>query len=261
MRGLCQNDAHIYVDPDQALAEIANVLDLHEECYRRLGLSGFSYRLSLSASENSDPLWSVGEELLRMALRECGLSYVEAVGEAAFYGPKIDVQMRLADGREESIASLQLDLFSADRFGLEFVSSSGERRRPWIIHRAPLGSHERFVAILLEMSAGRLPGWLAPVQLAILPMNEAECSLAEALAADLHQNGVRVLVDRGGGSLGKRLRELHKLRPLARVVLGQKERESLRVGLEFRDVVVECGVDEIFVKLQERVRPPLDLGD
>lgn len=259
VRGLCQNDAHIYVDPVQALDEVSNVLDLHEECYRRLGLSGHSYRLSLSGNENGEAIWHVGEELLRKALSDRGLSYVEAPGEAAFYGPKIDVQMRMADGREESIASLQLDLFSADRFGLEFVSSSGDRRRPWIIHRAPLGSHERFVAILLEMSAGRLPGWLAPIQLAVIPMSEAERSLAEALAAELQQKGVRVQVDRSLGSLGKRLREIHKLRPFARVVLGQKERESLRVGLEFRDVAVECRVNEIFVILQERLRPPLDL--
>lgn len=238
-RGLCQNDAHIYLDPKDALPEVLNVLDMHEECYRMLGLKGHSYRLSKSAAGfEPSPLWPEAEEILRKALRLRKLPFVEAEGEAAFYGPKIDVQMQLAHGQEESIASVQIDIFSAERFDLSFIASDGSSQRPWIIHRAPLGSHERFVSLLLEYYDGQLPGWLAPIQVYVIPLGEPDEKFIESLQADL-----RVKVDKSGGSLAKRLKVAHKCRPFAIVVMGEKEKE--RVKIQFREAAEKAALADV----------------
>ncbi|MCB0414882.1 MAG: threonine--tRNA ligase, partial [Bdellovibrionales bacterium] len=228
-RGLCQNDAHIYINPSEALREVLQVLELHEYCYSALGLKGYRYRLS-----KHDPLkfnnydgsleeWIKCEEILRQALIEKGLPYFEAEGEAAFYGPKIDIQMRVGPSEEESVASIQLDFNSARKFNLQYVSSSGRYEQPWIIHRAPLGSHERFVSLLLEYYDGQLPGWLAPIQLYVLPVGEEGEKAARSFSDKLRDVGIRFQVDNHLGSLSKRILFSHKLRPFAKVILGQKE--------------------------------------
>lgn len=237
VRGLCQNDAHIYVDPQSAKKEIISVLKLHEECYREIGLSGYRYRLSKHDPESSDfignrDVWLKAEEILRMALDELGLPYFEASGEAAFYGPKIDVQMKFYNEegiKEESMGSVQLDFVSSekDRFDLEFVDGHGEKQRPWIIHRAPLGSHERFIAMLLEYFDGQLPRFLAPVELLIYPLSEEAMEKAVEIKNSLMQKGIRVKIDsRLGSSLSKRIVLGSLLRPYASMVIGKKELES-----------------------------------
>ncbi|WP_413291259.1 threonine--tRNA ligase [Bdellovibrio sp. HCB337] len=241
VRGLCQNDAHIYVDPKEAFSEISKVLDLHEECYAALNLKGYRYRLSkhdpqrMKDFDGASELWQESEEILRQCLLQKGLPFFEAEGEAAFYGPKIDVQMKMGSGDEESIASVQLDFNSADKFDLNYVSNSGQNQRPWIIHRAPLGSHERFVALLLEYYQGQLPGWLSPVQVYLIPLNEEQHSHAQALAQKLRAQDIRVLVDHNSGSLSKRILFAHKLRPFSKIVLGAKELEAQEVRLQMRD--------------------------
>ncbi|MBC7711912.1 MAG: threonine--tRNA ligase [Rhizobacter sp.] len=237
VRGLCQNDAHIYVHPDQAKAEIISVLKLHEECYRELGLDGYRYRLSKHEPSSSEfigdkKIWIQAEEILRSALIECGLSFFEAEGEAAFYGPKIDVQMKSFSDegiREESMGSVQLDFVSAqaDRFNLEFVDNGGESLHPWIIHRAPLGSHERFVSMLLEYYDGQLPRFLCPVELIIYPLSIEAMKKAEEIQKELRPKGVRVKIDdRLGSSLSKRIVLGSRLRPFASMVIGEKELQS-----------------------------------
>lgn len=225
-RGLRQNDAHIYVAASDAVAELRRVLALHEECYRALGLVDWRYRLSLGS-------WPDAEKVLREALGS--RSFFEAPGEAAFYGPKIDVQMKFADGREQSIASVQLDLMSASRFGLKYVASDGSHTAPWIIHRAPLGSHERMVSLLLEYYDGALPGWLAPVQLMVIPL--VDDARIDAFVARCR---LRVHVDRSAGSLSKRILFARRLRPFSCVVIGERELASGRVRMEFRDGYVEA---------------------
>lgn len=245
VRGLCQNDAHIYVHPKEARSEIINVLKLHEECYKELGLEGYRYRLSKHDPSSNDfigdrKLWIECEELLRSALIELGLNFYEAEGEAAFYGPKIDVQMKFFSDegiREESMGSVQLDFVSSlpERFNLEFVDSGGERIQPWIIHRAPLGSHERFVAMLLEYFDGRLPRFLCPVELLIYPLSEEAFNKAKEIEKELMQKGVRVKVDiRLGSSLSKRIVLGSKLRPYSSMVIGNKELQSERFIIEER---------------------------
>ena len=238
-RGLCQNDAHIYVAPEEALAELKDVLLLFEECYRELGISGYRYRLSKhdpakpGSYEGDGALWLKHEAMLRQALAELALPFYEAEDEAAFYGPKIDVQMRLGQ-KEESIASVQLDFLSAERFDLSYVAADGRKERPLVIHRAPLGSHERFVAMLLELHEGRLPGWLAPVQLLIIPVGESEVAEARRLRQQLLAEGIRAEVEPGQGSLAKRIRLAHRLRPFAMLVLGPRELESGLLRLQLR---------------------------
>lgn len=141
----------------------------------------------------------------------------------------------MSHGQEESIASVQLDFNSADKFDLNFVASSGESMRPWIIHRAPLGSHERLVALLLEFYDGALPGWLCPVQLYILPINEDQYSFAKELADSLSDKGIRVVVDNNVGSLSKRILFAHKFRPLFKLVIGKSEMASEEFSMQGRE--------------------------
>lgn len=260
-RGLCQNDAHIYVDPAEAAAELERVLALHEDCYRALGLEGYRYRLSLHDAARKDEFcgdsarWRVCEDILRQCLVRRKLPFFEAVGEAAFYGPKIDVQMRLGE-REESIASVQLDFNAGAKFDLGFIDAAGVRREPWVIHRAPLGSHERFVALLLEYYDGRLPAWLAPVQLYLLPVGPEALAAAEALSAALIARGIRCHIDAGGGRLAARIRNAHRARPFAKLVLGEREVAAGAAVLELREERRSVALAELVDVLAGLVAPP-----
>ncbi len=251
VRGLCQNDAHIYIDPADSLKEILSVLALHEHCYKSLGLSGYRYRLSLRDKsrpndfQGEDSKWIEAEEILRKALQEKNLNFFEAIGEAAFYGPKIDVQMKMGAGVEESIASVQLDFLSAERFDLSYSASSGDQIRPWIVHRAPLGSHERFVALLLEYFDGQLPGWLSPVQVMILPLSENEQEACRKIQDRFMHEGLRCRVDESQGSLSKRVLFAHRSRPFAKLVIGPKELGSGIFKLEFRDKKQDGDIESV----------------
>ena len=264
-RALCQNDAHIYVAPEGSFLELLEVLKLHELCYARLGLKGYRYRLSKGDSARpgdfpGDPEdWRRAEELLEAALVKLGLEYFPAKGEAAFYGPKIDVQMPMGpSGQEESIASVQLDFLSGERFDLSFVSSEGEPVRPWVIHRAPLGSHERFVAMLLEYFGGRLPGWLSPVQAELIPVGDEERGPAARLAGELRRAGLRARVDEGVGSLSKRIRLAHRARPFAKVIVGEEESASGVYELQLRDGIERLAEGELIERLKDLCRRPID---
>lgn len=262
VRGLCQNDAHIYLDPSELKNELLKVLALHERCYQLLGLQGYRYRLSLWDERNKQNYdgeagdWRIAQDVLRECLIEMNLDYFEAIGEAAFYGPKIDVQMAYANQKEESIASVQVDFNAADKFDLSFVSSSGEKRRPWVIHRAPLGSHERFVALLLEYCQGKLPGWLAPVQVLLLPIDSKSRDECEMLAAELRLEGVRVQMNDSAESLSKRVLMSHKQRPFLKIVVGQKEIEQRQFKLQFRDNEMLIPRSELVAKIVASVAMP-----
>ncbi len=248
VRGLCQNDGHIYVDPDYAKFEILNVLKLHEECYQELNLKGYRYRLSkhdpekLHELEGEQRLWIKAENILRECLEELGLEFFEEEGEAAFYGPKIDIQMKFLNGdhpKEESVSSVQLDFLSGPRFDLKFSNSKGEKICPWIIHRAPLGSHERFIAMLLEYFDGLLPLMLAPIQLLLFPISEKGKILSRDIQNELREKGVRVVIDEKDQSLGKRLMLARKFRSYASCVVGNKE--------------VDCGMLSLVIQGEERI--------
>ncbi|MGZ3650204.1 MAG: threonine--tRNA ligase [Bdellovibrionota bacterium] len=254
VRGLCQNDAHIYVARSQVAGELEAVLQLQEHCCRALGLSGYRYRLSKRdpAASNGDLLqWDHCEELLRQALEKLGLPYFEASGEAAFYGPKIDLQIPLA-GREESVASVQLDFQAAGRFGLAFINEAGEREEPMVIHRAPIGSVERMVALLLERYEGRFPAWLAPVQLFVIPVGEEHAPFAQEAVRELIHCGIRAEADRSVGSLAKRIRQAHRARPFAKLIVGEREVAGgpLKLQLRGEEVPLErCNLADVMRRL------------
>lgn len=264
VRGLCQNDGHIYVNPDHAKDEIKNVLRLHEDCYRSLGLKGYRYRLSKHGDDIEGKLedWLMCENILRVCLQEMNLEFFEEEGEAAFYGPKIDIQMKFYSDdhnskvREESISSIQLDFLSPERFNLEFINENQELRRPWIIHRAPLGSHERFIAMLLEFYDGKLPGWLSPIQLLIFPINDEAHEFAQKLRDELMEKGIRVKIDQRQSNLSKRLVLAHKLRPFSMMVIGEKEMKSKEGIIQFRDHEEKIQIDSIYNLLNRLIMPP-----
>lgn len=254
VRGLCQNDAHIYLDPKNVKEEVLNVLRLHEECYREIGLSGYRYRLSKHDPlkpldfEGESHLWLKAEAILRECLDEMKLEYFEAVGEAAFYGPKIDIQMKFFNDekiQEESVSSIQIDFLSGERFKLNFLNENQEHICPWIIHRAPLGSHERFIAMLLEFFDGQLPFWLAPVQLLIFPIGEKAREAAEEILRDLKLKGIRGKIDINQSRISKRLALGRKLRPFAYAVIGEEELSSGKVNIQFRDASQLANLQDI----------------
>ena len=257
VRGLCQNDAHIYVDPQSAFDEVVGVLKLHEKCYDLLGLKGYRYRLSKHDSKNLEGLqgersvWLEAEAILRDVLVHLRLPFFEAEGEAAFYGPKIDVQMAIGNGGEESIASVQLDFLSGNRFDLSFISKSGKSEVPWIIHRAPLGSHERFVALLLEYYQGQLPGWLSPVQVYIIPVLKDSIAAAKEIEYELLCAGIRAQVDENVGSLSKRVLFAHRFRPFSKMILGPNEISSGIFKLRFRDREIKIDRKKLVSSIQQ----------
>ena len=262
VRGLCQNDGHIYVARRGAALEVAQVIEFHENAYRLLGLKGYRFRLSLRDSskpeefEGSENVWLEAEGILRDALKKRNVEFSEEVGEAAFYGPKIDIQMPLGS-REESISSIQLDPLSGERFDLRYVAQDGSIEVPWIIHRAPLGSHERFIALLLEYFEGQLPDWLAPVSVAIVPVHENDFQACRALAQMLINADISVHIESSRGSLSKRVEKVHRLRPVCKILLGSRDINRGIYALEFRAERIECAGIELIRQLKARFAPPL----
>ena len=243
-RGCSINDAHIYCRKDQLKDEFRSVLDLHLKAYELLNIRGARFRLSLwdpsdpeksAKYVNAPEAWAEAEGILRELLVEMGAEYVEAPGEAAFYGPKIDLQLINAAGREESFSSIQLDFSSAERMDLFYVDSDGQKQRPYIIHRAPLGSHERIIAFLLELNDGLLPAWLAPVQARILPIGEACAEASGELVGRLRSRMIRADLDARGESLERRVRQALSEKIPSIAVIGPRELADKSVMLRSRD--------------------------
>ena len=211
VRSMTMNDAHIYCTPEQAKAEFIKVMNLHTQYYKLFGLSDFWMRLSL-AEENAgkfvdEPeLWKKAEKLVTEAMDEVEIPYEAVRGEAAFYGPKIDFQVTNVVGREETASTNQLDLVMGKRFGLTYIGSDNEEHTPIIIHRAPLGTHERFVAFLIEHYGGAFPTWLAPVQVRVIPVASAFNEYANSLNESLYSSFVRSEIDDSNDSFSKKIR-------------------------------------------------------
>ena len=190
---------------------------------------------------------------------DLGVDYTEAIGEAAFYGPKIDIQFRTALGREESLATIQLDFAAKERFGLSYMDESGvENGEVFVIHRAPLSTHERFVAFLLEQWAGNLPTWLSPIQVQVITISEKHKDYAEKVRESLELAGVRVRVDDSDNTIGKKIRTHRKVRPAYMVILGDDEMDGGSVSIRSRGgeqkngVALEEFVSDIFSEISNR---------
>lgn len=232
-RAFTQNDSHIFCRPDQIASEFKSVAQLILDVYKDFGFENYSFRLSLRDKNDTekyfgnDDLWERSENELRRVLDEMGVDYYEAEGEAAFYGPKLDVQVRSAIGHDVTLSTIQLDYQLPERFELTYVDDKGEKVRPVVIHRAILGSLDRFMAFMLEETKGVLPTWLAPVQVKVIPVSpSAHDEYARQISAELKKLRFRVELDNREEKLGYRIREAQMNKIPYQLVLGEKEVEN-----------------------------------
>jgi threonyl-tRNA synthetase len=234
VRQMLLNDAHIFCAEDQAGAEVAGVLALMRQVHAALGMGPVSYQLSLRGPGKKyggdDAMWARAEALLRGALAHEGVAFTEVAGEAAFYGPKIDIQVADPSGREWTLATVQIDYHQPEQFELEYVDAGGERRRPVMVHRSLAGSMERLFGHLIEVHEGAFPVWYAPVQLAVLPIGADHDAAARSFAAEAAGLRVEVVHD---GSVGARIRDHRRVPYIA--VIGAREASSGEVALRLRD--------------------------
>ncbi len=245
VRAMQLNDAHIFCRLDQVAAEAENALSLINQAYADMGISASRYVLALPAEDASfdDPSskyvgdaasWAQAADLLREVLKNAGIDYEEAPGDAAFYGPKIDIQHEDSAGREFSLSTVQIDFHQPEAFGLEYVGADGNKHRPVMVHRAIVGSIERAVAQLIEVHGGAFPAWLAPVQLVVLPISDDEEKIAAEVARRASDRGLRVEVAHADeGSLGARIRE-NRLAPY-QAIIGPREAEAGLLAIRQRD--------------------------
>jgi threonyl-tRNA synthetase len=238
VRGMTQDDAHIFVTRDEVAAELQRLLDFTLMVLRDFGFEEFEADLSTRDEDKmiGDPdLWDIAEAALATALEKAGLPYEIASGEAAFYGPKIDIHLRDAIGRRWQISTLQLDFAQPDNFDLAYATADNIRERPVMIHRALLGSIERFVAVLVEHYAGAFPCWLSPVQATIVPVADRHHDYAHQVAAALEAEGLRVEVDAADETVGEKLRRAITHKHPAVLVVGDNDERDGTVGLRLRE--------------------------
>ena len=238
VRGMTLNDAHIFVRPDQLKDEFKLTVGLIEEAYKDLGIKNFSYRLSYRDPENTekyfddDAMWNNAQQMLKETADELGLDYVEAEGEAAFYGPKLDVQVETAIGKQETLSTIQLDFLLPERFELEYIGEDGKAHRPVVIHRGIVSTMERMVAFLLEEYKGDLPTWLAPNQVRIIPVNnDYHYDYSKEIMQELKKSGVKVTIDDRDEKLGYKIREAANKKIPYTLVIGDKEVENKAVNV------------------------------
>ncbi len=229
-RAFSQNDSHIFVTPSQIAQEFKSVVKLILDVYKDFGFEQYQFRLSLRDKNNTekyfgnDDLWEKSENELRHVLNELGVDYYEAEGEAAFYGPKLDVQVKTAIGHDVTLSTIQLDYQLPERFELTYIDENGEKARPVVIHRAILGSMDRFIALLLEETKGVLPVWLSPLQVELIPVNlDAHKAFCDDLVEKLRKNGIRVETDYRNEKLGYKIREAQIKKIPFGLVIGDKE--------------------------------------
>ena len=236
VRSFAQDDAHLFCRPDQIQQEITVFLTQFAETYQMFGFGEISIRLSLRPEKRvgTDAMWDAAEAALESALQSNGLAFATAPGEGAFYGPKLDFLVKDAIGREWQMGTLQLDYSLPERFNLEYVTEDGSKDRPIVIHRAWLGSIERFMGILIEHTAGALPLWLAPVQAVVIPIADRHIPYAEQVRRELAAAGLRVKVDGRGERMNLKIREAQVHKTPYMLVVGDKEEEQLAVAVRLR---------------------------
>ena len=240
VRQMCQNDAHLFVRPDQIKQEFEKVVRLILSVYEDFGFEDYSFRLSLRDKNDKekyfddDEMWNLAESQLREILTELNLNFYEAEGEAAFYGPKLDVQVKTAVGHEVTISTCQLDFLLPQRFELEYIGEDGKEHRPVVIHRAILGTFDRFFAFLIEEYKGAFPVWLAPLQAKILPITDNQREYAYQIKEQLEEKGIRIEVDDRNEKIGYKIREAQLEKVPYMLVVGAKEVENNMVAIRSR---------------------------
>ena len=233
VRTFCQNDCHIFCTPEQIESEFKGVVDLILEVYKELNITDYRFELSLRDPEDKvkyhqdDEMWNKAESMLRQVLNDLGIEYVEKIGEAAFYGPKLDVQVKPAVGNEVTLSTCQLDFCLPAKFDLKYIDSDGSKKTPVVIHRAILGTLDRFIALYLEMTKGNLPVWLAPVQAIVMPVNnQYHLDYSNEIYKLLSDNDIRVSIDSRDEKLSYRMREAQTKKIPFTIILGDKERDD-----------------------------------
>ena len=244
VRQMCQNDAHLFVRPDQIKEEVGKVLNLIFEVYMKdfgFPSSAFSFRLSLRDKNNkekyidNDEMWETAESQLRQILTDLKIDFYEAEGEAAFYGPKIDIQIKTALNHDVTIPTCQLDFALPERFDLNYIGEDGKEHRPVVIHRAILGSSDRFISFLIEETKGFFPLWLAPTQVKILPISEKQYDYCKEIQEKLQAEGIRVKFDDRNEKVGYKIREAQMQKIPYMLVIGDKEKENDQVAVRSRE--------------------------
>ncbi len=241
VRAMTLNDAHIFCRPEQIQDEVRGVLDLIDEAYKKLGFEEYWYRLSLrdpSDTEkyaSNDEMWDLAEDVLSKTLDEAGIEYETARGEAAFYGPKIDVQVPNVMGKDETISTIQLDFHMPERFELEYIGEDNKPHRPVVIHRGVISTMERIVAFLIERYAGAFPLWLAPVQAVVLPIADRHAGYGEKVTERLKAAGFRANLDSRNEKTGCKIRTAQLQKIPYMLIVGDREAESESVSIRSRD--------------------------
>ena len=265
VRMLSMNDAHIYCTLDQVAQEFADNIRMVRDYYATFGFEDYKFRLSLWDSENTDKYiglpenWEITQNHLRQILDDLEVPYEEGEGEAAFYGPKVDVQFTTLLGREESMATIQLDFAAKERFDLTFIDETGcENSNLFVIHRAPLSTHERFIAFLTEHWAGNFPTWLSPIQAQVITISEKQNEYGGKVAETLEKAGVRTKTDFSDNTIGKKIRVHRKMRPAYMLIIGEEESKKKtvairnRAGKQRNDVALNDFVKEILEEIKNR---------
>lgn len=269
VRGMTLNDAHIFVRPDQIKEEFKRVVLMILDVYKDFGFKDYTFRLSYRDPEDKekyyddDEMWNKAEKMLKEAVDELGLDYEEAIGEAAFYGPKLDVQVKTAMGKEETLSTAQLDFLLPKKFELTYIGQDGEHHQPVVIHRGVVSTMERFVAFLTEETKGAFPTWLAPQQVEIIPVNvDLHYDYARQIQDELKSQGVRVNIDDRNEKMGYKIREAQMKKIPYQIVVGDKEVENNEVNVrqygskeqqtKEKDTFIWDLVDEIRLKKQRQ---------
>ena len=261
-RHFCQNDAHLFVTPDQIKSEVAAVCDLIFDVYKDFNITNYRCVLSLrdpadkKKYHDDDEMWNKAEGALREVLTELGIHFTEEIGEAAFYGPKLDVNVQPAVGNEYTLSTCQLDFCLPARFHLKYADKNGEEQTPVVLHRAILGSLDRFMAYLIEETMGAFPAWLAPVQVKVLPITDRALDYANELSAALDAKGFRVEVDDRNEKIGKKIRETTLEKVPYMLVVGDRDIENKTVSVRTRggEDLGAMSLEEFSAKLGEEVR-------
>ena len=262
VRSMQMNDAHIYCSEEQFEEEFMGVVDLYLEYFRIFGVEKYVMRLSTHHKAglgkkyiDNEPMWLRTEEMVRNAMKSGNVPFVEVPDEAAFYGPKIDVQIWSAIGREFSLATNQVDFAVPGRCNLSFINRSGESEIPICLHRAPLGTHERMIGFLLEHYAGKFPVWLSPEHARVIPINDSHNDYADKIAAQLKATGIRAQSDLGPDRMNAKIRQAQLMQVPYMLVVGDREVENSTVSVRKRDGARQNGlpVEEFVTAVQERI--------
>jgi threonyl-tRNA synthetase len=276
VRGFSQNDAHIYCRFDQAKDEFVRVMRLHARYYDMMGIKDYYMRLSLPDLAklhnyvNEPEKWAAAAEVIRAAMKESGSPYVEAEGEAAFYGPKVDFMIKSVIGTEYAISTNQLDFMATTNFNLTYIGEDGAEHPVYVIHRAPLGSHERFTAFLIEHYAGAFPTWLAPIQARIIPISERAVAYGESVRQKLFDvpvvngtAGLRVDIDTTNERMQKKIRDAQLQKIPYMLVVGEREAQDGKVAVRLRSGkdLGPMALDAFIARIRQEAESRQDVPD